>query len=192
MSFNNKVLQIPCAIVLTSLLLLTSLVLVHGFSPSTTTSSTSSTARLFRRAADGKRTTLTIHDSHLFRSLHHQYQHQYQQQQQLWSILLASPQEEADTARVETQPNSTADTNNGADGSIRRALRRLAQLSLADYDWRMSVYKEKEADRRVEESLARMLGEDASYVRPMDASEKTIGPLVSKVWGIFLDGCLLR
>jgi hypothetical protein len=51
-------------------------------------------------------------------------------------------------------------------------------LSLDDYEWRMSIFKEKEADRRMEESLARMLGEDASYFRPMDASDSKIGPLV--------------
>mmetsp|Transcript_10587 Transcript_10587/g.25497 ORF Transcript_10587/g.25497 Transcript_10587/m.25497 type:complete len:313 (-) Transcript_10587:2273-3211(-) len=38
-------------------------------------------------------------------------------------------------------------------------------------------FKNREADRRVEESLARMMGDEASYVRPMDASEKNIGPL---------------
>jgi hypothetical protein len=31
----------------------------------------------------------------------------------------------------------------------------------------------------VEESIASMMGEDPSYVRPMDASEDKIGPLVS-------------
>lgn len=56
-------------------------------------------------------------------------------------------------------------------------LLRLAQLSLQDYEWRNGFFKNREADRRVEESLARMMGDEASYVRPMDASEKTIGPL---------------
>eukprot|EP00980_Cylindrotheca_fusiformis_P029705 scaffold23739_cov162-Cylindrotheca_fusiformis.AAC.1 len=58
-------------------------------------------------------------------------------------------------------------------------LLRLAELSLEDYEWRQSVFKTNEADRRVEESLARMMGDEASYVRPMDASTEKIGPLVS-------------
>jgi hypothetical protein len=56
-------------------------------------------------------------------------------------------------------------------------LLRLAKLSLQDYEWRSGFFKKREADRRIEESLARMMGDEASYVRPMDASEKTIGPL---------------
>lgn len=90
-------------------------------------------------------------------------------------ISAASPDEQ------EIQPSSSLDNidneKNKYDDSIRSGLRRLAQLSLEDYDWRMSLFKEKEADRKVEESLARMMGEDASYVRPMDASESKIGPL---------------
>jgi len=31
----------------------------------------------------------------------------------------------------------------------------------------------------VEESMARMMGEEAAYVRPMDAGDGKIGPLVS-------------
>lgn len=42
------------------------------------------------------------------------------------------------------------------------------------------MFKSKEADRRIEESLARMMGDEPAYVRPMDASEEKIGPLVSK------------
>ena len=60
-------------------------------------------------------------------------------------------------------------------------LRRLAQLSLEDYEWRNSVVKSKEADRKVDDVLARMMGEDPSYVRPMDAGDKKIGPLVSVI-----------
>lgn len=60
------------------------------------------------------------------------------------------------------------------------SLLRLAELSLKDYDWRSSVFKSKEADRKVEESLARMMGDEPAYVRPMDASEAKIGPLVSR------------
>lgn len=59
-----------------------------------------------------------------------------------------------------------------------KSLLRLAELSLEDYEWRQSVFSTNEADRKVEESLARMMGDEASYVRPMDASTEKIGPLV--------------
>ena len=59
---------------------------------------------------------------------------------------------------------------------IKTLFRRLANLSLQDYYWRSDLFKKNEADRRVEESLARMMGEDAAYVRPMDAG-KNMGPL---------------
>lgn len=52
----------------------------------------------------------------------------------------------------------------------------MANLSLQDYYWRSDLFKKTEADRRVEESLARMMGEDAAYVRPMDAGNN-MGPL---------------
>ena len=45
-------------------------------------------------------------------------------------------------------------------------------------------FKKTEADRQVEESYARMMGEDATYVRPMDATDDKIGPLVSEVESI--------
>jgi len=64
------------------------------------------------------------------------------------------------------------------------ALLRLAELSLMDYDWRSSLFKSKEADRRVAESLARMMGDEPSYVRPMDASDEKIGPLVSHFFSV--------
>lgn len=83
-------------------------------------------------------------------------------------------------------PETPDQGSRGQVDNIRRGLRRLAQLSLDDYEWRMSLFREKEADRRVEESLARMLGEDASYFRPMDASASKMGPLVSnsKCWEV--------
>jgi len=73
--------------------------------------------------------------------------------------------------------------NNDEDDAIRKRdlirslFRRLANLSLQDYNWRSDYFKKTEADRRVEESLARMMGEDAAYVRPMDATDDKIGPL---------------
>lgn len=61
---------------------------------------------------------------------------------------------------------------------IRNVLRRLADLSLRDYQWRSSLFKSTEADRQVEQSLARMMGEaNAPYLRPMDASDDQRGPL---------------
>lgn len=60
---------------------------------------------------------------------------------------------------------------------LRNTIKKLASLSLEDYKWRSSVFKKNEADRRVEESLARMMGEDPAYVRPMDAGDQKLGPL---------------
>jgi hypothetical protein len=60
---------------------------------------------------------------------------------------------------------------------IERAFRALAELSLKDYKWRSDLYKSDQAERMLEQSLARMRGNDANYVRPMDASESTLGPL---------------
>lgn len=77
---------------------------------------------------------------------------------------------------VAVDPDQTATSTNKVD-MMRDTLRRLAQLSLQDYEWRSGLFKSNEADRMVEESIARMRGEDPSYVRPMDASEQKIGPL---------------
>lgn len=63
---------------------------------------------------------------------------------------------------------------------IRTLIKKLANLSLQDYYWRSDYFKKNEADRQVEESLARMMGEEAAYVRPMDASEEKRGPLVRR------------
>jgi hypothetical protein len=92
----------------------------------------------------------------------------------------AASQDEQETRQSSDKNNNNDDDKpDKYDDSIRRGLRRLAQLSLEDYTWRMSVFKEKEASRKMEEYLATMMGEDAAYVRPMDASESKIGPLVS-------------
>ena len=79
-------------------------------------------------------------------------------------------------AEAESSPEKDKPKQNEVKNS---SLLRLAQLSLEDYEWRSSLFKSKEADRKVEESLARMMGDEASYVRPMDASDEKIGPLVS-------------
>jgi hypothetical protein len=63
--------------------------------------------------------------------------------------------------------------------NIRLILRKAAALSLKDYEWRSSYFRTTEAERRVEESLARLMGEEyANYIRPGDAPEEKIGPLV--------------
>lgn len=55
----------------------------------------------------------------------------------------------------------------------------LANLSLLDYQWRSNIFKTNEADRKMEESLARMMGEDdpPAYIRPMNAGDDRLGPL---------------
>ena len=54
----------------------------------------------------------------------------------------------------------------------------MASLSLVDYKWRSALFKKNEADRMEEEWMAAMMGEDASYARPMDADDERRGPLV--------------
>ena len=83
------------------------------------------------------------------------------------------------TRRQSPLPALSSETPEDPETKKNPSLLRLAELSLKDYDWRSSVFKSKEADRRVEESLARMMGDEPIYVRPMDASEGKIGPLVS-------------
>jgi hypothetical protein len=62
------------------------------------------------------------------------------------------------------------------DTLFRNVVQWFAELSLMDYQWRTGLFKSTEADRMVEQSLARMRGEEhATYIRPMDAPEP--GPL---------------
>lgn len=61
----------------------------------------------------------------------------------------------------------------------KKILQSLAALSLEDYKIRSSIIKERAAGRQLEESIARIRGENPGYVRPMYADETTIGPLVS-------------
>ena len=87
-------------------------------------------------------------------------------------------------SQKEDDPNPSTEEElrrNADENWATSTLRRLAQLSLEDYEWRSSVLKSKEADRKVDDVLARMMGEDPSYVRPMDAGDKKIGPLVSVI-----------
>lgn len=93
----------------------------------------------------------------------------------------------ADTAAESAESSSSSEITPTAEATqrqrrkrdgIRNVLRRLADLSLRDYRWRSSLFKSTEADRQVEESLARMMGEaNAPYLRPMDASDDQRGPL---------------
>lgn len=60
---------------------------------------------------------------------------------------------------------------------LRSTVLELAKLSLEDYKWRSSIFKEEEASRMMEESMALIRGDEPVYVRPMDADETKIGPL---------------
>jgi hypothetical protein len=62
--------------------------------------------------------------------------------------------------------------------SWRKFILKLSQLALRDYEWRSDVWAATEADRNIEASLARLVGQETPlYIRPMDASEATMGPL---------------
>lgn len=75
------------------------------------------------------------------------------------------------------KPNQDQAPEQGEKTFLQTLARNLAQLSLEDYKWRSDIFKSKEAERMLEQSLARMRGEDPTYVRPMDASESSLGPL---------------
>jgi hypothetical protein len=85
------------------------------------------------------------------------------------------------------KPSTTSPEQEPDESKQNPGLLRLAELSLKDYDWRSSMFKSEEADRKVEESLARMMGDEPAYVRPMDATEEKIGPLVSGGGGSVCD-----
>jgi hypothetical protein len=78
-----------------------------------------------------------------------------------------------------TTPSSSSDDNNNNNTNtvnfLKQTLRNLAQLSLADYEWRRDAQAAAQADRMLERSVARMRGQDPAYVRPMDAP--VVGPL---------------
>ena len=69
---------------------------------------------------------------------------------------------------------------------FKQALRNLASLSLVDYKWRSALFKKNEADRMEEEWMARMIGKDPAYARPMDAGDEVRGPLVRIVFCVFV------
>lgn len=78
-------------------------------------------------------------------------------------------------------PSSSDDSNEGnrirKRDMFRDMVKTLASLSLKDYKWRSDLFKKNEAERSEEEILAIMRGDQASYVRPMDAGEGRKGPL---------------
>jgi hypothetical protein len=82
-----------------------------------------------------------------------------------------------DNNKPESSDTTTQTTDDKDPPQKNPSLLRLAKLSLQDYKWRTSIFKETEADRLVEQSLARMMGDEPSYIRPMDAGDKKIGPL---------------
>jgi hypothetical protein len=104
----------------------------------------------------------------------------YRQQQDVATYFAKKTSNKDETPREES--DDTCETIKAAFASlhctIRDTIKRLTELSLKDYQWRSSVFKSNEADRLMEQALARMRGEDASYVRPMDAADEKIGPLV--------------
>lgn len=91
----------------------------------------------------------------------------------------ATPRNDESPQRENTnnEENTNSQTTPPDENWLQRTVRQLAQLSLQDYKWRSDVFKEKEADRMLEQSLARVRGEEPGYVRPMDASESSLGPL---------------
>jgi hypothetical protein len=62
--------------------------------------------------------------------------------------------------------------------SVKEFFVNLVRLSLQDYEWRNGTFRETEADRLMDDALARLQGQtDRPYLRPMDASEEKMGPL---------------
>jgi len=90
------------------------------------------------------------------------------------------PRDEVPQQQPQQQPPGASSVSEGPltfRDSVRDFFLSLTRLSLQDYEWRSSYFKSTEADRMLEESLARMQGVRRPYVRPMDASEDRIGPL---------------
>ena len=92
------------------------------------------------------------------------------------------PTNEIDNSKDKSPPSSSTDSNPVDNDSLlssiwtgyRETLYRLAKWSLEDYKWRSALFKANQADRMVEQTLARIQGKAPSYVRPMDATTDTI------------------
>jgi hypothetical protein len=85
-----------------------------------------------------------------------------------------------DNDPTENEPDAMTNNTSSLSTKTKKnpGLKRLAELSLQDYQWRINVWKSNQADRQIEQSLARLMGQENSwYIRPMDASEASIGPL---------------
>mmetsp|Transcript_22019 Transcript_22019/g.32525 ORF Transcript_22019/g.32525 Transcript_22019/m.32525 type:complete len:409 (-) Transcript_22019:337-1563(-) len=92
------------------------------------------------------------------------------------SLKMAPIQDDETDSKEELKPSSSnADKPKDLGEILRDITRNLAALSLKDYKWRSNLFKEMNAERLLESSLARMRGDSPSYVRPMDADE--LGPL---------------
>lgn len=91
--------------------------------------------------------------------------------------LQMAPIQDDETDEKEGLKASASDVDKPKDFGemLRDITRNLAALSLKDYKWRSNLFKEMNAERLLESSLARMRGDSPSYVRPMDADE--LGPL---------------
>jgi hypothetical protein len=62
---------------------------------------------------------------------------------------------------------------------FKNTLRKLASLSLMDYQWRSGIFKQVEAARLEEEYMAKIMGlhDGPAHIRPMDANDNVRGPL---------------
>ena len=97
-----------------------------------------------------------------------------------WSALASVAPRFSQNTPSPSDPSSPEEEIHGPltwQDSVREFFLNLTRLSLQDYEWRSNYFKSTEADRMLEESLARMQGTNRPYLRPMDASEETIGPL---------------
>jgi len=83
---------------------------------------------------------------------------------------------EISTDETETGKIIIGGSSRNFSNTARDLLKGLANLSLKDYDWRSTALQEKEAERQYEESIARLTGVDAPYIRPKDGGDD-MGPL---------------
>ena len=123
---------------------------------------------------------------HSCKYMHHHYSSQEQRRHQQRSSTCSF---HLNVSSGSTNDSNNADNINNSSPKAKRGkvwegeenkdpnLLKLAELSLKDYEWRKSYFEQQEADRKVEESVARLMGDEPSYVRPMDAGETKIGPL---------------
>eukprot|EP00529_Nitzschia_sp_RCC80_P024130 CAMPEP_0113454350 /NCGR_PEP_ID=MMETSP0014_2-20120614/7818_1 /TAXON_ID=2857 /ORGANISM="Nitzschia sp." /LENGTH=450 /DNA_ID=CAMNT_0000345753 /DNA_START=269 /DNA_END=1621 /DNA_ORIENTATION=+ /assembly_acc=CAM_ASM_000159 len=121
---------------------------------------------------------------HHRRHHHHHHHHHPQRRQRQRSSSCHVPLNVSSESNNNNSSSNESNTANNKKGKVWEGeenkdpnLLKLAELSLKDYEWRKSYFEQQEADRKVEESVARLMGDEPSYVRPMDAGETKIGPL---------------